>query len=267
MVNKLAADVDNYAKFWADFGQTMKEGLIEDQPNREKILKLLRFASTHSDSAAQEQSLNDYVSRMADGQEKIYFLLGENHETVKSSPHLEQLRKKGYEVLLLSDRIDSWVIDHLAEYEGKHFQDIGRGQFNLPESGGKSDAEPVSDEHEALLERIRKTLEDRVETVNVSQRLVDSPACVVVSDQDLTPQLRRMLEASGQALPESKPILEINVDHPLVLNLAAETDDTKFGELARIVLDHALLAEGAQLDNPADYVRRMNLYLLDLGRA
>ena len=264
MIGKLAGDAEKYASFWTEFGQTMKEGLIEDQQNRDKLLKLLRFATTKSESAAQDQSLDDYLSRMVEGQDKIYYLLGESHETVKSSPHLEQLREKGFEVLLLSDRIDPWVVEHLTEYEGKSFQDIGRGQFTLPDSDDESSQDGESDEHMAFLEKIRESLKDRVETVNVSQRLVDSPACVVVNDQDLTPQLRRMLEASGQELPESKPILEINVRHPLVSRLSGEADDTKFTELSNIVLDHALLAEGAQLDNPADYVRRMNKFLLDL---
>ena len=266
MISKLAGG-EGYADFWAAFGQTMKEGLIEDQQNREKILTLLRFASTNTDSSAQDQSLDDYVSRMIDGQDKIYFILGESYETAESSPHIEQLRDKGIEVLLLSDRIDPWVIDHLTEYDGKAFQDVGRGQFTLPDSDEEKDQDTASDEHKSLLEKMQKTLEDRVEAVTVSQRLVDSPACVVTSEQDLTPQLRRMLEESGQELPESKPTLEINVAHPLVTRLADEADETRFNELSKIVLDHALLAEGAQLENPADYVRRINQLVLDLGKS
>jgi len=168
------------------------------------------------------------------------------------------------EVLLLHDRIDPWMVDHLAEYEGKEFQDVGRGQFSLPDSDDENTQETNNDEHKQLLEKIKTTLNDRVERVNISQRLVNSPACVVTSDQDLAPQLRRMLEASGQVLPESKPILEINIDHPLVSRLSAESDDARFSALSKIVLDHALLAEGAPLENPADYVRRMNQYLLDV---
>ena len=166
--------------------------------------------------------------------------------------------------MLLHDRIDPWMVDQLTGFEGKTFQDVGRGQLSLPEGEGKITQEVINDEHKPLLKKIRKALKDKVETVNVSQRLVDSPACVVTSEQDLGPQLRRMLEASGQELPETKPVLEINIDHPLVTRLSAEADDTRFGELSRIVLDHALLAEGAQLDNPAEYVRRMNQYLLDV---
>ncbi|MBT5218785.1 MAG: molecular chaperone HtpG, partial [Woeseia sp.] len=265
MLGKLAkSDTDEYASFWREFGATIKEGVIEDQQNNEKLMQLLRFSTTKSESEAQDQSLADYLSRAADGQDKIYYLVGDNYENVKSSPHLEQLREKGLEVLLLHDRIDPWVVDHLREFEGKEFQDVGRGQLSLPEGEGEITEDAINDEHGPLLEKIRKSLNDKVETVNVSQRLVDSPACVVTSDKDLGPQLRRMLEASGQELPETKPVLEINIDHPLVTRLSAETDDARFGELSHIVLDHALLAEGAQLDNPAEYVRRMNQYLLDV---
>lgn len=265
MLSKMSAgDDDKYATFWKEFGQTIKEGVVEDQQNKEKLMKLLRFSTTHADSANQDQSLQDYVSRMAEGQDKIYYIVGESYETANASPHLEQLREKGLEVLLLYDRIDPWMVDHLAEFDGKSFQDVGRGQLSLPDSDGKMTQDATNEEYKSLLKKIKRSLKDRVEAVNVSQRLVDSPACVVTSDQDLAPQLRRMLEASGQELPESKPILEINVEHPLVSRLSAETDDARFGELSKIVLDHALLAEGAQLENPADYVRRMNQYLLDI---
>jgi molecular chaperone HtpG len=265
MLGKLSkSDTDEYASFWREFGATIKEGVIEDQQNNEKLMQLLRFTTTKSESEAQDQSLADYLSRAAAGQDKIYYLVGDNYENVKSSPHLEQLREKGLEVLLLHDRIDSWVVEHLREFDGKEFQDVGRGQLSLPEGEGEITQDAINDEHEPLLEKIRKALNDKVVTVNVSQRLVDSPACVVTSDQDLGPQLRRMLEASGQALPETKPVLEINIDHPLVTRLSAEIDDAQFGALSHIVLDHALLAEGAQLDNPAEYVRRMNQYLLDV---
>ncbi len=254
---------DNYEKFWAECGQTLKEGVVEDQENRDKLLPLLRFTTTHSESGKQDQSLHDYVSRAVDGQDKIYYLLSDNLETAKSSPHLEQLKANGREVILLHDRIDPWMVDHFGEFEGKSFQDVGRGQLDLPEEEGEETQEARNDEHKMLLKKIEKVLLDRVEAVNISQRLVDSPACVVTTEQDLAPQLRRMLEASGQQLPESKPILEINIEHPLVTRLSAETDDGRFGELSNIVLDHALLAEGAQLENPADYVQRINRYLLD----
>ena len=265
MLQKLATNESgDYEKFWDEFGQVVKEGLVEDQQNAEKLLRLLRFASTHTDSASRDQSLSDYVSRAGDGQDKIYYILGDNFETVSASPHLEQLREKGLEVLLLYDRIDPWMVDHLPEFEGKTFQDVGRGQLALPDGDGELTQEAMNDENKPLLKKIRRTLKDRVEAVNISQRLVNSPACVVTGEQDLPPQLRRMLEASGQELPESKPILEINIEHPLVLRLSDETDDARFTELSNIVLDHALLAEGAQLASPAEYVRRINQLLLEI---
>lgn len=264
MLRGMAKDsAENYEKFWAECGQTLKEGVVEDQENKDKLLPLLRFTTTHSESEKQDQSLQDYVSRAVDGQDKIYYLLSDNLETAKSSPHLEQLKANGLEVLLLHDRIDPWMVDHFGEFEGKSFQDIGRGQLDLPEKEGEATQEARNDEHKTLLKKIEKVLQDRVEAVNISQRLVDSPACVVTGEQDLAPQLRRMLEASGQQLPQSKPILEINIEHPLVVRLSAETDDQRFGELSKIVLDHALLAEGTQLESPADYVQRINRYLLD----
>jgi molecular chaperone HtpG len=262
MLQKLTGDADKYSAFWKEFGQTIKEGVVEDPTNRDRLMKLLRFATTTS--AAQDQSLDDYLSRMVDGQDRIYYLVGDGYETVAGSPHLEQLREKGIEVLLLHDRVDPWLVDHLGEYEGKTFEDVGRGQLSLPDGDGKMTQETMNEEHKGLLKKLRRTLKDRVETVNVSQRLVDSAACVVTGDDDLSPQLRRMLEASGQAVPATLPVLEINTAHPLVVRLAAESDDARFSGLAGIVLDHALLAEGAQLDNPADYVSRMNRYLLDL---
>jgi molecular chaperone HtpG len=265
MLQKMATNkAADYEKFWGEFGQVIKEGVVEDQQNTDKIARLLRFASTHTDSARQDQSLVDYVARAAEGQDKIYYILGDNFETVNASPHLEQLREKGLEVLLLYDRIDPWVVDHLPEFEGKSFQDVGRGQLVLPDSDGELSQKAMNDENKPLLKKIRTMLKDRVEAVNISQRLVDSPACVVAGEQDLPPQLRRMLEASGQKLPESKPILEINIEHPLVVRLSAEADDKRFRELSNIVLDHALLAEGAQLANPAEYVRRINQLLLEI---
>ena len=264
MLSKLASG-DEYGQFWNEFGQVLKEGAIEDVASKEKLAKLLRFASTHTGKDAQDQSLDDYVSRMHEGQDKIYYILADNHATAVASPHLEQLRERGMEVLLLTDRIDPWLIDALGEYDGKGLVDIGRGTLDLPEGDGAVSQDAMNEEHKPLLKKIKTVLRDRVEAVNVSQRLVDSPACVVSSEHDLNPQVRRMLEASGQEIPESKPILEINVEHPLVSRLSAESDDTRFDELSHIVLDHALLAEGSQLDNPAAYVHRMNKLLLDLA--
>lgn len=264
MLLKMASDEpDDYAVFWREFGQVVKEGVVEDRQNAGKIAKLLRFSSTHSESDGQDQSLADYVSRAGNDQDKIYYLLGETYANVSASPHLEQLRQKGIEVLLLYDRIDPWLVDHMPEFEGKTLQDVGRSNLLLPEGGGAITQDALNEDYKPLLKKIRKVLKDRVDTVNVSQRLVDSPACVVTSEQDLTPQLRRMLEASGQELPKSSPILEINIKHPLVMKLAAETDNDRFSDLSNIVLDHATLAEGAPLPNPAEYVRRINRLLVE----
>jgi molecular chaperone HtpG len=268
MLSKIAAgDGDDYEKFWREFGPVLKEGLVEDLANKDKLAKLLRFSTTHGDGSAQEQSLDDYISRIAEGQDRIYYLLAENHATAAASPHLEQLREKGIEVLLLTDRIDPWLVDSLAEYDGKPLADVAREGLSLPEGDGAITQDAVNEEHKPLLKKIKRVLKDRVEAVNVSRRLVDSPACVVAGEGDLNPSLKRMLEASGQALPETKPILEVNIEHPLLGRLSGETDDDRFDALSHIVLDHALLAEGTQLDNPAEYVSRMNQLLLDLDSA
>lgn len=266
MLAKLAADdPEDYAGFWREFGQVLKEGIVEDKQNADKLARLLRFSTTHSGSEKQDQSLADYVSRAGEDQDKIYYLLGDSHATVGSSPHLEQLRQKGIEVLLLSDRIDPWIVDQLPEFEGKKLQDVGRGKLAMPDGEGSIAQQTGNDEHKPLLKKIKKVLRERVEAVNVSQRLVDSPACVIADEKDLTPQLRRMLEAAGQPLPEVKPLLEINVEHPLVKRLSAEPDERRFEALSNVILDHALLAEGTPLANPAAYVRRMNELLLDMA--
>jgi molecular chaperone HtpG len=244
----------------------LKEGVVEDPSNKDKLAKLLRFATTHTGNADQDQSLDDYLERAGESQDKIYYVLADNHATAQRSPHLEKLRAAGIEVILLTDRIDPWLADALAEYEGKALVDAASAELELPDAGEIS-ADEAEKAHKPLLKKIRQVLKDRVETVNVSQRLVESPACVVTGADALSPQLRRMLEASGQALPDSKPVLEINTEHPLVQRLDGEADDTRFASLANIVLDHALLAEGSQLDNPAEYVERMNRLILDIGAA
>jgi len=268
MLAKMAADEgDDYARFWRQFGPVLKEGIIEDPGNRDKLARLMRFASTHSEGAGQDQSLDDYVSRMQEGQDRIYYLLAENHATAIASPHLEQLRSKHLEVLLLTDRIDPWLVDALREFDGKELADVAREGLVLPEGDGAISQEVANEQHKPLLKKIKRVLKDRVEAVNASRRLVDSPACVVAGEGDLSPTLKRMLEASGQSLPETKPILEVNVGHPLLERLSGETDDARFTALANILLDHALLAEGRQIDNPAEYVARMNRLLLELDSA
>ena len=268
MLAKMAAgEGDDYGNFWRQFGQVMKEGLIEDPGNKEKLSRLLRFATTHSKGIDQDQSLDDYVSRMQDGQDRIYYLLADNHSTAIASPHLEQLRNKDIEVLLLTDRIDPWLVDALREYDGKELADVAREDLSLPEGDGVITQDVANEQHKPLLKKIKRVLKDRVEAVNVSRRLVDSPACVVAGEGDLNPSLKRMLEASGQSLPETRPILEVNVEHPLVERLSAESDEDRFSALSNVLLDHALLAEGSQIENPAEYVARMNRLLLELDSA
>jgi molecular chaperone HtpG len=265
MLGKIASNSqEDYSKFWREFGQVLKEGVVEDHANKDKLAKLLRFATTHSDGADQDQSLDDYISRAAKDQDKIYFILAENHATAAASPHLEGFAEKGIEVLLLTDRIDAWLVDGLTEFDGKSFADVAREGLDMPDGDGKITQEVMDDEHKPLLKKVKKVLHDRVEGVHVSKRLVSSPACVVAGESELNPQLRRMLEASGQSLPDSKPILEINIEHPLVRRLSGEADGELFNALANVVLDHALLAEGSALDNPAEYVQRMNSLLLEL---
>ena len=269
MLEKMAkSEPENYSKFWKEFGQVMKEGPAEDFANREKVAKLLRFSSTHTDSAEQNQSLDDYVARMKDGQEKIYYIAAENFNTAKNSPHLEVFRKKGIEVLLLSDRVDEWLMSHLYEFEGKQFQDVGKGELDL----GKLDSEEekqaqekVAEQLKPLLERVKTVLAEQVAEVRITHRLTDSPACVVVGAQDMGAQMRRILEAAGQKVPESKPIFELNPEHPLVQKLEQESNETRFGDLAHILFDQANLAEGAQLQDPAAYVQRLNKLLLELS--
>ena len=262
MLGKMTGTGD-YEKVWREFGQVLKEGLVEDHANKDKLARLLRFASTHNGNDNQDQSLEDYVGRAPAEQDKIYYIVAENYATAVASPHLEQLRERGIEVMLLTDRIDPWVAESLGEFDGKKLVDVARSGLDLPDEEAASDK--ADDEHKSLLEKIQAALSERVAAVNVSKRLVESPACVVAADDDINPQVRRMLEASGQSIPESKPILEINTGHPLVDRLSAEGDDERFEDLSHIVLDHALLAEGTQLDDPAAYVRRMNKVLADNG--
>lgn len=269
MLSKMASgEAEKYSKFWKEFGQVLKEGPAEDFTNREKIAKLLRFASTHADTEEQLQSLDDYIARMKEGQEKIYFTVAENYNTAKSSPHLEVFRKKGIEVLLLSDRVDEWLMSHLFEYEGKSFQDVGKGQLDLGKLDSedeKKEQEKVAEAKKPLLDRVKQALDSEVSEVRITHRLTDSPACVVVGEHDMGAQMRRILEAAGQKVPDSKPIFELNPEHPLVVKLEAESSQERFSDLAHILFDQANLAEGAQLQNPAAYVQRLNKLLLELS--
>lgn len=269
MLSKLAKnDADKYAKFWSTFGQLMKEGPAEDMANRDKILKLLRFASTHSGTAEQNVSLEDYVGRMQEGQKKIYYVVADSFNTAKNSPHLEVFRKKGIEVLLLSERIDEWMMSQLFDFDGHNFQDVTKGELDLGETESeeeKQKLEEVAKEHEGLVERLNKVLEDRVDSIRITHRLTDSPACLVIGDYDMGLQMRRIMEAAGQQVPDTKPIFEINPEHPLINKLDQEPDEDRFGELALVLFDQAGLAAGATLDDPASYVQRLNKLLLELS--
>lgn len=269
MLSKLAKnDTEKYLEFWKAFGQVLKEGPAEDVANKDKIAKLLRFATSHDSKAEQAHSLEDYVSRMKEGQDKIYYVAGETHNTAANSPHLEVFRKKGIEVLLLTDRVDDWLMNHLAEFDGKSFQDVGRGQLDLGELEGEEEKkaqEELVEQHQDLVARVSKVLEGRTESVRVTSRLTDSPACLVVAEDDMGAQMRRILEQAGQDVPESKPIFELNPEHSLVLKLDGEADEDRFTDLVDVLFDQAFLAEGAQLEDPAAYVRKLNKLLLELS--
>lgn len=269
MLEKLAADQpEDYAKFWKTFGQVLKEGPSEDYGNREKIAGLLRFASTHDGSGEQSVALSDYLGRIKEGQDKIYYLTGESHAQVKDSPHLEVFRKKGIEVLLLTDRIDEWLMSYLTEFDGKSFVDVARGDLDLGKLDSDEDKqaqEQAAKAKEGLVERIKTALGEDVSEVRVSHRLTDSPAILAIGEQDMGLQMRQILEASGQKVPESKPVFEFNPTHPLIEKLDAEREDSRFGDLTRVLFDQAALAAGDSLKDPAGYVRRLNKLLLELS--
>ena len=269
MLEKLSKDKpEDYKAFWTNFGQVLKEGPAEDYGNREKIAGLLRFASTHDASGEPSVALADYVARMKEGQDRIYYLTGDAYVQVKDSPHLEIFRKKGIEVLLLTDRIDEWMMGYLSEFDGKSFADVARGDLDL----GALDSEDEKKAHEetakakeALVERLKTVLGLDVADVRVSHRLTDSPAILAMGQGDLGVQMRQLLEASGQQVPESKPVFEFNPDHPLIARLDAEGDANRFNSLTRVLFDQAALAAGESLKDPAGYVKRLNALLLELS--
>src|ERR1039457_2130968 len=263
--NLEANEKDKYAKFWGEFGRVLKEGVGEDFANREKIAGLLRFASTHADSADETVSLADYLARVKEGQDKIYYVTAETFNAAKNSPHLEVFRKKGIEVLLLSDRVDEWVVSSLTEFAGKSLVSVAKGGLDLgaleDEAERKAGNEDAP-EHKALIDTIRSSLGERVKDVRVPRRLTESPACLVADEHDASGNLARMLKAAGQRLPDSKPILEINPKHPFVLRLKEE--EKYFDDWAAVLFDQALLAEGGQLDDPAGFVKRVNHLMLEM---
>ncbi|NWB21678.1 MULTISPECIES: molecular chaperone HtpG [unclassified Pseudomonas] len=269
MLEKLAKnEPEQYKGFWKNFGQVMKEGPAEDFANKEKIAGLLRFASTNGDDGEQNVSLTEYLARAKEGQDKIYYLTGETYAQVKNSPHLEVFRKKGIEVLLLTDRIDEWLMSYLSDFDGKSFVDVARGDLdlgNLDSEEDKKAAEEVAKSKEGLVERIKTALGDAVSEVRVSHRLTDSPAILAIGEQDLGMQMRQILEASGQKVPDSKPIFEFNPAHPLIEKLDGEQSEERFGDLSHILFDQAALAAGDSLKDPAAYVRRLNKLLVELS--
>ncbi|MED5500112.1 molecular chaperone HtpG [Salinicola sp. LHM] len=263
MLKKLSKDKEAYQTFWNTFGDVLKEGPAEDYANRDKISGLLRFSTTHTDSATQDQSLADYVERMKEGQQKIYYIVADGFKAASHSPHLEIFRKKGIEVLLLHDRIDEWLMSHLTEFDGKSFADVAKGNLELDDMADEAEKqaqEETAKAKEDLVKRVQQALGDNVQEVRVTHRLTDSPACVVLPEHEMGFQMRRMMEAAGQPLPEVKPILELNPDHALVSRLES-TEGGNFDDLAHILLDQAVIAEGGHLDDPAAYVKRLNTLL------
>ena len=265
-----AKEPDKYATFWKEFGRVLKEGLVEDFGNHERIAKLLRFSSTHGESDAQNVSLQDYVGRMKPGQGKIYYVTAESFAAAKNSPHLEIFRKKDIEVLLMHDRIDEWVVSHLPEFDGKSLQSVAKGDLDLGDLADKEDKaqqEKTVSEFKDLVEKIKAILGERVKDVRVTHRLTISPACLVTGEHDISGNLERLLKASGQNAAAVRPILEINPLHPLVLRLKNEADEERLRDWCHILFDQALLSEGGQLDDPAGFVQRLNQLLQVLAAA
>ena len=257
---------EDYARFWGEFGRVLKEGVAEDPANREKIAGLLRFASTHADTDEENVALADYIGRMKEGQEKVYYVTADSFTAAKHSPHLEIFRKKGIEVLLLSDRVDEWVLGHLTEFQGKPLASVAKGGLDLgklEDAAEKQAQEEQAGAFKELVGKIQASLGDRVKEVRVTHRLTDSPACLVADEHEMGGNLARLLKAAGQKVPDSKPILEINPEHPVVQRLKYE--EKRFDDWSAVLFDQALLAEGGQLEDPAAFVRRVNALLLEMG--
>ena len=260
---------DLYKDFWKQFGKVLKEGPGEDFTNRERIAGLLRFSTTETDSEEQSVSLDDYIARMKDGQEAIYYVTADSFAAAKNSPHLQIFRRKGIEVLLLSDRVDEWLVSHLAEYQGKKLASIAKGELDLDKLADeeeKKKAEQTRDEYADLVKRMQEVLKERVNTVRVSQRLTDSPSCLVMGEHDMAVHMQQMLKQAGHEVPLSKPDLEINPSHPLVSRLKDEADDARFSSWSNVLLDQAMLSEGGQLEDPVAFVNRLNDLLQEMTR-
>jgi molecular chaperone HtpG len=259
---------DKYATFWKAFGKVLKEGVPEDNANRETIARLLRFTSTASDGDTQDVSLDDYIGRMKEGQDKIYYLTADSYATAKNSPLLEVFRQKGVEVLLLTDMVDNWVVTSLTEYKDKQIQSIAKGELELDkmeDEETKAAQEKAATDFKELTERLKTTLSDRVKEVRVTHRLTSSPSCVVGDENDLDESFKRILKATGQKLPESKPILEINPQHPIIERLREVQDEARFKDWSLILLEQAILTDGGELEDPVAFVSRLNGLLVELS--
>jgi len=264
------SDSDKYGKFWKEFGRVVKEGIGEDYANRERIAKLCRFSSTHTNSEEQTISLSDYIARMKEGQDKIYYITADTFAAAKNSPHLEIFRKKAVEVLLLTDRVDEWVVGSLHEFEGKQLQSVAKGDLDLgklEDEAEKKEQEQEAEQFKDLTARIKEALGEKVQEVRITHRLTGSPACLVSDQHGMSMNLERLLKAAGQKVGTTKPILEINPHHPLVQSLRTQAEQTRFSDWCYILFDQALLAEGGQLDDPATFVRRLNELMLSLAGA
>jgi molecular chaperone HtpG len=259
---------DKFTTFWKEFGRVLKEGAADDAGNRERIAGLLRFASTKSDTEEQTVSFADYVGRMKEGQDAIYYITADSFSAARNSPHLEIFRKLGVEVLLMFDRVDEWVVSLLTEFDGKPLQSVAKGGLDLSKLGGEADKQEqdkTADQHKGLVERLQHVLKDRASAVRVTSRLTDSPSCLVSDEHGMSTHLERMLKAAGQNVPGSKPILEINPQHPIVQRLNDESDERRFSDWSHILFDQAMLAEGGQLEDPASFVKRLNEVMLTLA--
>ncbi|MEW7976267.1 MAG: molecular chaperone HtpG [Candidatus Sedimenticola endophacoides] len=269
LLEKMARDdQEKYQQFWDQFGQVLKEGPVEDYANREKIGSLLRFATTRSEGREQTVSLDQYIERMPEKQERIYYITADSHAAALHSPHLEVFKRKDVEVLLLTDRVDEWLASQFTEYKGKHIQSVAKGQLDLgalEDAQDKEELEKAAEEHKGLVERVAKVLDGQIKEVRISNRLTESPACLVVGDYDMSANLQRVLRQMGQEAPSVQPIFEINPDHPLVERMDQEPDEDRFADLARILFDQAKLAEGGQLEDPAGFVHRLNKLMLSLS--
>lgn len=263
MLEKMStSDKETYQKFWDQFGLVLKEGPVEDFANKEAVSKLLRFATTASGSEKQDVSLEEYVARMKEGQDKIYYITASSYNAAKNSPHLEFFKKKGIEVLLLNDRIDEWLVGYMNEFAGKKLQSISKGKIDVADDESAEQIKEQEKSFESLIKHLKTVLNERVKDVALTNRLTDSPACIVADEQDMGLEMQRILQAAGQQVPPSKPIFEINPEHPLIKRLHDIQDDSQFELWATMLFEQAVLAEGGQLDNPADFIHRVNQLLV-----